>query len=83
MSDGCDVPVKPVATGGQCPGRGAAGVGPRATPHLHAIGNWKAYRLTGDRKGIWSLTVTRNWRLTFLIDPAEGEIINLDFEDYH
>lgn len=50
---------------------------------LRAIGNWKAHRLAGDRKGTWSLTVTRNWRLTFRIDPAEGEIIDLDDEDYH
>ena len=50
---------------------------------LRAIGNWKAHRLTGDRKGAWSLTVTRNWRLTFRIDAAEGEIIDLDYEDYH
>jgi len=50
---------------------------------LRAIGNWKAHRLTGDRKGTWSLTVTRNWRFTFRIDPAEGEIIDLDYEDYH
>jgi proteic killer suppression protein len=50
---------------------------------LRAIGHWKAHRLTGDRKGTWSLTVTRNWRLTFRIDAAEGEMIDLDYEDYH
>ena len=50
---------------------------------LRAIGHWKAHRLTGDRKGTWGLTVTRNWRLTFRIDTAEDEIIDLDYEDYH
>ena len=42
---------------------------------------WKAHRLGGDRKGTWSLHVTRNWRLTFRID--DGEIADVDFEDYH
>ena len=42
---------------------------------------WKAHRLTGDRKGTWSLHVTRNWRLTFRIDGRE--IADIDFEDYH
>lgn len=49
---------------------------------LHAVPTWKAHRLTGDRKGVWSLTVTRNWRITFRIDAA-GEITDLDYEDYH
>ena len=47
------------------------------------IPSWKAHQLTGDRKGTWSLTVTRNWRITFRIDQTEGEILDLDYEDYH
>jgi toxin HigB-1 len=39
--------------------------------------------LTGDRKGTWSLFVTKNWRMTFRIDRQEIEIIDLDYEDYH
>ena len=35
------------------------------TEELHTIPTWKAHRMTGDRKGIWSLHVTRNWRMTF------------------
>ena len=50
---------------------------------LRAIPSWKAHRLTGDRRGFWSLFVTRNWRLTFRIDRAEIEIVDLDYEDYH
>jgi toxin HigB-1 len=42
---------------------------------------WKAHQLTGDRRGTWSLHVTRNWRLTFRIE--DGEIVDVDFEDYH
>jgi len=50
---------------------------------LRDVPSWKAHQLTGDRKGTWSLTVTRNWRITFRIDPTEDEIFDLDYEDYH
>ena len=50
---------------------------------LRSLPTWKAHTLTGGRKGIWSLHVTRNWRLTFRIDTAEGEICDVNFEDYH
>lgn len=49
---------------------------------LKTVPTWRAHQLTGDRKGTWSLSVTRNWRLTFRIDD-EGAVIDLDFEDYH
>jgi proteic killer suppression protein len=48
---------------------------------LRALPTWKAHRLAGERRGTWSLHVTRNWRLTFRIE--EDEIVELDFEDYH
>ena len=44
--------------------------------------NFGAHKLTGDRKGEWALTVTRNWRLTFRINEA-GAIEDMDLEDYH
>ena len=50
---------------------------------LRSIPLWKAHQMTGDRKGTWSLHVTRNWRLTFRIDTGESEICDLDYEDYH
>jgi len=50
---------------------------------LRAVPSWRAHAMTGDRKGTWSLTVTRNWRLTFRIDKTEVEIFDLDYEDYH
>lgn len=50
---------------------------------LLAIPVWRPHRLTGDRKGTWSLAVSRNWRLTFRIDEDAREIEALDFEDYH
>jgi toxin HigB-1 len=42
-----------------------------------------AHTLTGDRKGTWSLSVTRNRRLTFLIDIEDKEICDANLEDYH
>ena len=50
---------------------------------LRALPSWKAHTLTGDRKGTWSLSVTRNLRLTFLVDAQEGEICDLNLEDCH
>jgi toxin HigB-1 len=44
--------------------------------------NFGMHELTGDRKGIWSMTATRNWRMTFGIN-AEGALIDMDLEDYH
>lgn len=50
---------------------------------LTTVPSWKAHRLIGDRKGTWSPHVTKNWRLTFAIDRAGVEIIDLDYVDYH
>ena len=48
---------------------------------LNAWPLWKVHTLTGDRKGTWSLHVTRNWRLTFRVEAAE--LLDVNFEDYH
>jgi len=50
---------------------------------LRTVPSWKAHQLTGERKGTWSLFVTKNWRLTFRIDSEEIEIVDLNYEDYH
>lgn len=42
---------------------------------------WRVHRLTGDRAGTWSLSVSGNWRITFTLDG--GDIRDLDLEDYH
>lgn len=44
--------------------------------------NYGAYRLTGDRAGVWALTLTRNWRMTFRITD-DRVIEDMDLEDYH
>ena len=50
---------------------------------LLTVPSWRAHRLAGDRRDIWSLSVTRNWRITFRIDRSRGGIVDLDYEDYH
>jgi len=44
--------------------------------------NYGLHELTGNRKGTWSMTVTKNWRLTFRINES-GAIIDMNLEDYH
>lgn len=43
--------------------------------------NYGLHELTGDRKGSWSMTVTRNWRLTFAVN-TDGALVDMDLEDY-
>ena len=50
---------------------------------LRALTAWKVHTLTGERKGTWSLNVTRNRRLTLRIDAVEHEIWDVNLEDYH
>ena len=50
---------------------------------LRSVPVWNAHQMTGDRKGAWSLMVSKNWRITFQIDREEIEIVDLNYEDYH
>ena len=53
-----------------------------AVDELLVPSNFGAHQLTGDRNGTWSLTVTRNLRMTFRIIAGHA-IADLDLEDYH
>ena len=44
--------------------------------------NFGAHQLSGPLAGVWSLTVTRNWRMTFRVNE-DGAIVGLKLEDYH
>lgn len=57
--------------------------GMESAQELRALTAWKAHPLAGNRQSTWSLSVTRNRRLTFRIDTAEHEICDLNLEDYH
>jgi len=39
------------------------------------------HNLKGKRKGVLSVKVSRNWRVTF--NAEYGDISNVDYEDYH
>ena len=44
---------------------------------------WKLHPLKGALKGLWSLTVTGNWRLTFRYDEGTNAASDIDLIDYH
>ncbi len=48
---------------------------------LRAPPGWRAHRLSGDRAGQWSISVSGNWRITFEI--RDDQIWHLNLEDYH
>jgi proteic killer suppression protein len=48
---------------------------------LSSVPGWHLHPLKGSRKGIWSLRLTRNYRLTFRVS---GDVVSeIDVEDYH
>lgn len=50
---------------------------------LRTVPSWKAHELVPGYPDKWSLTVTRNYRLTFYVDIKAQEVRLLDYEDYH
>jgi toxin HigB-1 len=44
---------------------------------------WKLHPSKGDLKGLWSLTVTGNWRLIFRYDEKKNTAGDIDLIDYH
>jgi toxin HigB-1 len=48
---------------------------------LSTVPGWRLHQLKGDRKGVWSLKLNYNYRLTFRV--AGSEISEIDVEDYH
>ena len=43
----------------------------------------RLHPLKGELEGLWSLTVTGNWRLVFRYDKASNSAEQLDLVDYH
>ena len=42
---------------------------------------YKLHELNGGRKGVWSVTVRANWRITFRFE--DGYALDVNLEDYH
>lgn len=45
------------------------------------IPGYRLHQLKGNRKGIWSISVGGNWRITFEFN--EGNVYIVNYEDYH
>ncbi|MBK8894532.1 MAG: type II toxin-antitoxin system RelE/ParE family toxin [Propionivibrio sp.] len=41
----------------------------------------RLHALKGERKGVWSVWVSGNWRITFQFVGRDAELV--DYEDYH
>jgi proteic killer suppression protein len=42
---------------------------------------FRLHRLKGDKRNLWSVRVSGNWRITFEFEKGDAYI--LDLEDYH
>ncbi len=52
-----------------------------ARPEDMDLPGFDFHRLTGDRKGTYSVSVSGNWRITFEFEA--GDAIKVNLEDYH
>jgi proteic killer suppression protein len=48
---------------------------------IGAMPGWRLHRLKGELVNMWSLTVTRNWRLVFRFE--DGDAFEVGLVDYH
>jgi proteic killer suppression protein len=52
-----------------------------ASPFDMNLPGYRLHELKGQRRGTWSVTVSGNWRLTFIWTDADA--YDVDLEDYH
>lgn len=52
-----------------------------ATPADLDLPGYRLHALKGDLKGLWSVAISGNWRITFRIE--EGNVFDIDLTDYH
>jgi len=45
------------------------------------IPGFRLHALKGNRQGLWSIMVNKNWRITFSFE--NGDVYVVDYEDYH
>ena len=45
------------------------------------IPGYQLHQLKGGLKGLWSITVNTNWRITF--EFTDGNVYIVNYEDYH
>jgi hypothetical protein len=56
---------------------------PRCPDYLTELDmpGFRLHRLRGDKRNLWSVRVSANWRITFEFEKGDAYI--LDLEDYH
>ena len=42
---------------------------------------FRLHPLKGDKKGLWAIDVSKNWRIVFKLQ--DGNVYAVDYEDYH
>ncbi|MEK7274368.1 MAG: type II toxin-antitoxin system RelE/ParE family toxin [Candidatus Desantisbacteria bacterium] len=54
-----------------------------ASVNLHDMNlpGYRLHELKGEKKGIWSVWVSDNWRVTFRFDGEN--VVVVDYQDYH
>ncbi len=45
------------------------------------IPGYRLHALKGSMQGLWTITVNKNWRVTFSF--KNGDVYIVDYEDYH
>ena len=48
---------------------------------VETVPGWRLHPLKGDLRGVWSMSISGNWRLVFRFD--DGDAFDLDLTDYH
>ena len=51
------------------------------TPQDLDLPGYRLHRLSGDLTGLWSITISGNWRIIFRFD--DGKVTDVNFVDYH
>ena len=51
------------------------------TPLALNLPGYRLHRLSGDLTGVWSITISGNWRIIFRFD--DSEVTDVNFVDYH
>jgi toxin HigB-1 len=52
-----------------------------ARPRDLDLPGYRLHPLKGDLAGVWSVTISGNWRVTFRIE--DGNAFDVDLTDYH
>ena len=50
-------------------------------PSDFALPGYRLHPLKGDFKGLWSVTISGNWRIVFRF--RDGDVFDVDLIDYH